>query len=79
MLTAFHDKQRTILEALSLAIESHWSTPIILPPGMLLYELQQIKTKISGKNLDLLLPVSKDSMSYYYQLAETRSRILNNQ
>lgn len=65
MLTAFHDKQRTILEALSLAIESHWSTPIILPPGMLLY--------------DLLLPVSKDSMSYYYQLAETRSRILNNQ
>lgn len=46
---------------------------------MLMRELNNIKHHIAIKELLLPLPVNKDTVQIYYQMATTRSRILNDQ
>lgn len=78
-LTAFHDKQKQFLEALSLGPKGPSHTPIILPPALFMHELEKIREIISGKELDLPLPINKDTIAYFYQISTTRSRILGDQ
>lgn len=78
-LTSFHETQRQFLEALALGSNRHTQAPIVLPPALLLRELNNIKAHITGQDLDLPLPISKDTIPNFYQIASTTSRILNGQ
>ncbi|KAG4070246.1 hypothetical protein HA402_009376 [Bradysia odoriphaga] len=77
-ITTFHEKQRKFLEALVVGSQSHSQTPMILPPGVLIQELKNIKEKLN-KNSDLPLPINQDTISNFYQIAVSRSRIINDQ
>lgn len=42
-------------------------------------ELNYIQTQISGKDITLPLPISREFIAQYYQMATTRSRIIQDQ
>lgn len=78
-LESYHNKQRQFLEAITFGSTSVAATPIILPPALFIDELTFVQTQISGTNLALPLPITKDFIATYYQMASTRSRIINDQ
>lgn len=78
-LTAFHNKQKQFLEAIAFGSKASTTNPIILPPAILIDELKFIKQTIAVEKLDLPLPIIKENLAYYYQIASTRSRIINDQ
>lgn len=78
-LTSFHHKQQEFLKALSLGSKQDSQTPILLPPAMLIRELNNIKYHVAERELLLPLPVNKETIPIYYKIASTRSRILDNQ
>lgn len=77
----FHPRSldRQFLEALSLSIAGTSQTITILPPALLLRELHNIRQHITGQELDLPFHVSTDTIHYFYKIASTRSRIMDNQ
>ncbi|KAG4074170.1 hypothetical protein HA402_000614 [Bradysia odoriphaga] len=78
-LNLYHTKQRQFLEAITFGSTTVAATPIILPPSSFLDELIYIQQQISGNSLTLPLPTTKDFIANYYQLASTRSRIIDDQ
>lgn len=78
-ITAFHEKQKRFLEALSIGVHGGSHTPMILPPAVFLQELTKIRNAFAGKDLDLPLPIDKDTLTSFYQIADTRSRIVDEQ
>lgn len=78
-IQSYYHKNKLFLEALSIGSKSAPNTPIILPPELFLNELIFIQNQISGKELALPMPVSHDNLAAYYQIATTRSRVMNDQ
>ncbi|KAG4077988.1 hypothetical protein HA402_008466 [Bradysia odoriphaga] len=78
-LELYHTKQKQFLEAITFGSSIVAATPIILPPSSFLDELTFIQHQISGNDLALPLPVSKENIATYYQIAYTRSRFINDQ
>lgn len=77
LMQSYQTKQKNFLEALSLATKGG-NSPIIIPPEVFMNELIKIRNAISGKNIDLPIPLIKDNLAHYYQLASPQSRLLNN-
>lgn len=78
-LNWFHNQQRQFLEAITLGVESVSATPIVLPPAQFLDELRYIQTQLVGTEMDLPLPVARENIAAFYQIATTRSRIIDDQ
>lgn len=78
LLLSFRDKQKHFLQAMSLGTRGG-NSPIIIPPEVLYKELQKIRTRFSGKSIDLPFVLSKDTISLFYQISSPRARIINNQ
>ncbi len=78
-LTTFHNRQKQFLEAITFGSSSVAATPILLPPALFIEELLFIQNKISGEALRLPLQVTRENIANYYQMAFTRSRIVNDQ
>lgn len=78
-ISRYFNRQKQFLEAITFGSSAISATPIILPPSLLLEELDYVQSQISGKELTLPLPISKEYVANYYQLATTRSRIVHDQ
>lgn len=78
-ITSFQEKQRKFLEALSIGTHNQRHAPMILTQQILMHELKIIKDKINGQELDLPLTIDKDTINYFYQMADTKSTIVNTQ
>lgn len=78
-LTTYHNRQKQFLEAITFGSSSVAATPIILPPATFMDELEFIRNKISGQALRLPLQITRENVATYYQMACTRSRIINDQ
>lgn len=78
-LSSFHEKQKRFIDALSVGSQGHSYTPIIIPPEILIKELKAIKTIIAGKELDMPLEIDNNAITFFYQIATTRSRIVDDQ
>lgn len=78
-LDLYYKKQKPFSDAITFGSPSVSITPIILPPALFLDELNFVPRNISGTNLALPLPVLKEYMATYYQIASTRSRIIEDQ
>lgn len=76
-ITSFHNKQKQFLEAIAFGSKISSATPIIIPPATFMEELTLIQQKITG--FELPLPVDKEHIVHYYQIASTRSRIIKDQ
>lgn len=78
LLHSYQSKQRQILQALSLATRGG-NSPIIIPPELFMNELIKIRNAMAGNNVDLPIPLNKDNIAHYYQLASPQSRLVDNQ
>lgn len=78
-MTSFHSRQKQFLEAITFGSKASSATPIIIPPATFTVELAFIRQQIAGAELDLPLSIDKENMAYFYQIASTRSRIVNDQ
>lgn len=78
LLMSFQNKQRNFLQALAIGTRNA-NSPIIIPPQVLMEELDQIRTILSGKSVDLPFQLNRDTLPLFYHIASPQARIIDNQ
>lgn len=74
VMNAFWQRQQYFYNA----ITTKSSNFQLIPPQMLMAELERVKTLIKRQDLELPLPLTNQNLAQFYQMATTEGRIIDN-